>query len=135
MSDNSRPMGEMNTTPLIDVMLVLLIMFIITIPIATNGIEVDLPGEPGTTVPDPVKNRVVISEAGAILWNGEPVSDRQFVGLLQDTKLMVPMPELQFAPSANASYDRSAKVLDLVRRVGVGNFAFADTHLYARFDR
>lgn len=48
---------------------------------------------------------------------------------------MAPMPELQFAPSANASYDRSAKVLDLVRRAEIGNFAFADTHLYRRFDR
>lgn len=136
MTDSSQPMGEMKTTPLIDVMLVLLIMFIITISIATHGIKVDLPrGDETTVVPDRVKNRVVIADSGRILWNGTAVSDSQFIGLLQNTRLMVPAPELQFAPSTGTSDDRSARVLDLVRRSEIDNFAFADTHLYRRFER
>lgn len=67
-SDEGEPMMEMNTTPLIDVMLVLLIMFIITIPIQTHAVKIDLPqNAPPTNTPiDPVKNKVAIDSAGVI---------------------------------------------------------------------
>ena len=76
--DNRRgePMMDINTTPLIDVMLVLLIMFIITIPIQTHAVKLDLPvNQPNQPPPpiDPVKNKVVITAQGQILWNGAPV--------------------------------------------------------------
>ena len=76
-SDNTdgEPMMDINTTPLIDVMLVLLIMFIITIPIQTHAVKLDLPVRTSRTTPpppiDPVKNKVVITAGRAqILWNG-----------------------------------------------------------------
>ena len=71
------PMMDINTTPLIDVMLVLLIMFIITIPIQTHAVKLDLPQNvPNQTPPpiDPVKNRVTIDPAGGIFWNGAPIN-------------------------------------------------------------
>ena len=77
---SGEPMIDMNVTPLIDVMLVLLIMFIITIPIQTHAVKLDLPvNQPNQTPPpiDPVKNTVVVSAQGQILWNGTPVSHRE----------------------------------------------------------
>jgi biopolymer transport protein ExbD len=78
-SDNAEgePMMDINTTPLIDVMLVLLIMFIITIPIQTHAVKLDLPvNQPNQPPPpiDPVKNKVVINAQDQILWNGAPVT-------------------------------------------------------------
>ena len=74
-SDDGEPMVEMNTTPLIDVMLVLLIMFIITIPIQTHAVKIDLPqsAPPSDNVVDPVKNKVAIDAGGVISWNGAPI--------------------------------------------------------------
>src|SRR4028118_2323552 len=77
-SDNQagEPIMDINTTPLIDVLLVLLIMFIITIPIQTHAVKLDLPQSDGSPPPpvDPIKNKVVITAAGAILWKGTPAN-------------------------------------------------------------
>ena len=70
------PMMDINTTPLIDVMLVLLIMFIITIPPMTHAVKLDLPvDQPNNQPPpvDPVKNKIVITPEGAVLWNGSQI--------------------------------------------------------------
>src|SRR3546814_8899459 len=99
--EDGEPMMEMNTTPLIDVMLVLLIMFIITIPIQTHSVKIDLPQESEQTNPppvDPIKNKLAIDASGVITWNGTPidlVTNRQY---LNRTAQMVPEPELQFHP-------------------------------------
>ena len=71
--DDGSPMMDMNTTPLIDVMLVLLIMFIITIPPQTHAVKVDLPiNDPNAVKPpvDPQKNTVFIDPTGTVTWNG-----------------------------------------------------------------
>jgi biopolymer transport protein ExbD len=105
--EDGEPMMEMNTTPLIDVMLVLLIMFIITIPIQTHAVKIDLPQEQPNQAPppvDPVKNKLAIDAAGVITWNGNPVdlvTARQY---LDQTTRMVPEPELQFQPDAQTRY-------------------------------
>src|SRR3546814_3290473 len=81
------PMMDVNTTPLIDVMLVLLIMFIITIPIQTHAVKLDLPVDTGDMTPppiDPVKNKIVVEPNGTILWNGapvDPVTLRQYLDI------------------------------------------------------
>ena len=71
-----QPMVDMNTTPLIDVMLVLLIMFIITIPLQSHAVKVDLPGDAPTLSINDTKNRVTLSPDGIAAWNGQAVSDR-----------------------------------------------------------
>ena len=89
------PMMEINTTPLIDVMLVLLIMIIMTIPIQTHAVKLDLPQDQQNRTPppiDPVKNKVVITPQGQVLWNGTPVdlvTLRQYLDL---TTTMNPVP-------------------------------------------
>src|ERR687897_2802329 len=99
--ESSEPMMDINTTPLIDVMLVLLIMFIITIPVQSHAVKLDLPvQQPNQTPPpiDPVKNKVVVSAQGQVLWNGSPVTLRQLRSYLDVTQQMNPIPELHMQP-------------------------------------
>jgi biopolymer transport protein ExbD len=137
-TDDGEPMMEMNTTPLIDVMLVLLIMFIITIPVATHSVDIDLPSpNPNETPPevDPIKNKVVLTPQNEILWNGNPISQGALVANLQESTRMTVEPELQFEPEPNASYDLSAKVLNIIKATGVTKFGFVGNEKYRVFDK
>lgn len=131
------PMSELNTTPLIDVMLVLLVMFIITIPVATHSVDIDLPGcgEPCVTeaFPDSIKNKIVIDETNQILWNGIAVSEGQMTALLVETTLMDVEPELQFEPTANAGYAVAASTLKTIKATGVSKFGFVGNERYRKF--
>jgi len=133
-SISSGPMGEINTTPLIDVMLVLLVMVILTIPIGTHSLDMPLPQGEGLTV-DSTKNKVVLTSDGAILWNGQGVSQGQLQILLHETTRFPIEPELQFEPEALASYDLTAKVLSTVKRSGVSRFGFVGNERYRVFSR
>tara|TARA_B100001057_G_scaffold409955_1_gene424857 strand:- start:90 stop:476 length:387 start_codon:yes stop_codon:yes gene_type:complete len=125
-------MGEMNMTPLIDVLLVLLIMFIITIPLATNAVTIDIGVGEGGDV-DPVINKIVVTEGGAVLWNGERVDRQELVGNLALASRMDPEPELQFEPEANASYDLSARTLNVIEASPVTKFGFVGNEKYRKF--
>ncbi|ANU06635.1 ExbD/TolR family protein [Paraurantiacibacter namhicola] len=134
--DDGEPMMDMNTTPLIDVMLVLLIMFIITIPVATHSVDIDLPQpNPDQQLPDidPVKNKLVLLADDTILWNGEPIDQGGLVANLQESLTFAIEPELQFEPEANASYDLSAKVLQIIKGSGVTKFGFVGNEQYRQF--
>ncbi len=92
---DDRPMGEMNTTPLIDVLLVLLIMFIVTIPIQTHSVPIDLLGGPqDTPVLNPERNKLVVTRDGATLWNGIVVDRAGLRSLLQQVGAANRPPEL-----------------------------------------
>ena len=137
--DDGSPMMEMNTTPLIDVMLVLLIMFIITIPVATHSVDIDLP-QPDPYPPpidqvDPIKNKIVLTQTGEILWNGDAINDGQLVRNLEETKAFEVEPELQFEPEPLASYDLSAKVLNIIKASGVSKFGFVGNEKYRTFNK
>ena len=136
--DDGEPMMEMNTTPLIDVMLVLLIMFIITIPVATHSVDIDLPpATPPDSPPpiNPVKNKVSITPQGQVMWNASPVNGGELRSLLAQTLTMQPEPELQFQPEAEASYDLSAKVLDIIKASKVTKFGFVGNEMYSEFGK
>jgi biopolymer transport protein ExbD len=83
---DGEPMMEMNTTPLIDVMLCLLIMFIMSIPVATHSIDIDLPvATPPTDTPppiDPVKNKIVLTQDSKVMWNGTQIDQGRLVQTL-----------------------------------------------------
>lgn len=133
-SDDGEPMMDMNTTPLIDVLLVLLIMFIITIPVATHSVDIDLP-QPNPNPPpedqiDPIKNKIVLTQADEILWNGDAINQEELVRNLNITKTITPEPELQFEPEPNASYDLSARVLNVIKASGVTKFGFVGNEKY-----
>lgn len=131
----SQPMAGMNTTPLIDVMLVLLIMFIITIPVATHSVDMDLPGAPVEVPTYDLKNKIVIDPQDRILWNGEAVTLGQMSSLLRATRLMEFEPELQFEPDAMASYSASAKVLNSIEQSGITKFGFVGNEKYRQFGK
>ncbi len=136
--DDGEPMMDMNMTPLIDVLLVLLIMFIITIPVATHAINIDLPSptnNPDTPDVDPIKNKIVLTPDGQILWNAEPISQGELVGNLQQSLTFAVEPELQFEPEANAGYDLSAKVLNIIKASGVTKFGFVGNEKYRSFSK
>lgn len=137
-SDNGDPMMDMNMTPLIDVLLVLLIVFIMSIPIATNAINIDLPAPsppPLVPLPDPVINKVVLTPQNQILWNGNPVNQNELVFQLQETLKYPVEPELQFEPEAQASYELSANVLNIIKASGVTKFGFVGNERYRQFDK
>ena len=135
--DDGSPMMEINTTPLIDVMLVLLIMFIITIPVATHSVDIDLPvANPPDTPPPPVlpdKNKVVLTQDNKILWNGTQITDRQLLDNLKLSLTLPVEPELQFEPEENAAYDLSVKVLNVIKGANVTKFGFVGNEKYAFF--
>ena len=128
------PLGDINTTPLIDVMLVLLIMIIMTIPVAHHSLQYELPGDPCVTdCPDRVKNKIVITPGDALLWNGGAISETRLTGLLAQVRRMHPEPEVQFEPAAFASYERSARILQIVKASRVTRFGFVGNERYREF--
>jgi biopolymer transport protein ExbD len=129
---------EMNMTPLIDVLLVLLIVFIMSIPIATHAVAIDLPTpnpNPPPDMVDPVKNKIVLTPDNQILWNGTPITDNTLVANLQTSLRYAIEPELQFEPEASASYDLSAKVLNIIKQSGVTKFGFVGNEKYRVFGK
>ena len=136
--DDGAPMMEMNMTPLIDVLLVLLIVFIMSIPVATHAVNIDLPVPNPNDVPppvDPVKNKIVLTPANEILWNGTPITANTLVANLQTSLTFSVEPELQFEPEPVASYDLSAKVLNLIKQSGVTKFGFVGNEKYRVFGK
>ncbi|HEX7783252.1 MAG TPA: biopolymer transporter ExbD [Sphingobium sp.] len=133
--EDGEPMMEMNTTPLIDVMLVLLIMFIITIPIQTHAVKIDLPqSSPPTDTPiDPVKNKVSIDPAGTIAWNGSPIDLLTLRQYLNESLKLPVEPELQFQPDAQTRYVVVDQVLAEIKRAGVTKMGFVGNEQYGNF--
>jgi len=127
------PMLEMNMTPLIDVLLVLIIMFIITIPPQSHAVKLDLPQNDPNTVPppiDPIKNKIVVSQAGAILWNGAPVNQVQLRQYLDVTQQMDPVPELHLQPEPEARYELVDEVLAVTKQAKVSKMGFVGNEAY-----
>lgn len=137
-SDDGEPMGEMNTTPLIDVMLVLLIMFIITIPIQTHAVKIDLPVNSDNQTPPPIlpdKNQLGVDVNGTVLWNGTPIDLVTLRQYLERTKAMNPEPELHVQPDPNARYEVVDRVLAVVKRSEVTKMGFVGNEQYGVFSK
>ncbi len=129
---DDEPMMDMNTTPLIDVLLVLLIMFIITIPIQSHAVKVDLPqpdNRPQNNI-DPQKNKITISAQGVVAWNGTPVDEVTLTQYLDQTVAMNPQPELHFQPDATARYEQVDGTLAIIKRSNVTKLGFVGNEQY-----
>ena len=129
---SGEPMLDVNVTPLIDVMLVLLIMFIITIPVQTHAVKLDLPVNNQNNPPpiDVVKNTVVITADGKILWNGSPVDPVTLRSYLDTTQQMNPVPELHLQPDATARYELVDQVLAITKKAHVQKMGFVGNEYY-----
>jgi biopolymer transport protein ExbD len=130
--EEGAPMMEMNTTPLIDVMLVLLIMFIITIPVQTHAVKVDLPQNSGTPPPavEPQKNKLYIDATGNVFWNSVQIDDVTLRQYLDASLAQDPEPELHFQPDPQARYDVVDRVLAIVKRANVTKLGFVGNEQY-----
>lgn len=128
------PMGEINMTPLIDVMLVLLVMFIITIPLQTHAVKLDLPKDCSNCGPiDKVKNRIVVTQSGRIIWNETPVTlDGLKYNLTRMTR-MKPQPELHLQPEPEARYEVVNDVFVAAKRADVRRMGFVGNEAYKTF--
>jgi len=119
------PMMEMNMTPLIDVLLVLLVMFIITIPVMTHAVKLDMPRPSNAAQQsDPVVINLEIDFDGTVLWNGTPVEIEALDTYFRREAANEPQPELHIRPSKRAKYDVVARVLASAQRNGMRKIGF-----------
>ena len=134
-SDNAEaePMMEINTTPLIDVMLVLLIMFIITVPIATHKVALDLPNGPPSDS-TPVVYRLDQDASGRLSLNGTPIGETDLAARLAAVKAD-PAAELHFRTDATTRYEDFDRVLALVKGAGITKLGLVDNARFAEFSR
>ncbi len=126
------PVMDINTTPLIDVMLVLLIMFIITIPVQTHAVKLDLP--PPNPLPqkvDPVFNQIDIDFLGNIYWNKSEVTLPTLNSYLKQAVALPDEPELRLHPEALARYEVVDKVMATAQQAGVTKMGFVGNEAYA----
>jgi biopolymer transport protein ExbD len=126
------PMSEMNTTPLIDVMLVLLIMFIITVPMQSHEVPMTLPTRPAAIEINPVRNDLAMASGGELSWNGKAISDAQLATTLGEVASYPSPPEVHFRPDPAARYERVDEVLAIAARSGVTGFGFVGNEKYAQ---
>jgi biopolymer transport protein ExbD len=120
-SGDPEPMMDINTTPLIDVMLVLIIMLIITIPVQLHSVNLNMPaGNPPPPTKEPVVVTIDVDFDGTILWNGEPVPDRNALEVkLRDAAAQPDQPEVHVRPNKLVEYKYVAEVLAESQRLGI----------------
>jgi biopolymer transport protein ExbD len=126
------PIPDMNTTPLIDVMLVLLIMFIITIPVQTHAVKLDLPVNANLpTNVDPVFNQVDIDFLSNIYWNKTEVDLPTLRSYMRQSAALPSQPELRLRPEGLAKYDVVDKVMAEAQQAGITKMGFVGNEAYA----
>jgi biopolymer transport protein ExbD len=119
-----QPIAEINTTPLVDVMLVLLIMFILVIPVTSHKVPVDLPsGPPPVAVPPPV-HRLDLDQAGRLFWDGLPVDSAGLTARLAAMARDPADPVLHMNAAEETRYERFDETLAAVRRAGITRLGF-----------
>ena len=129
---DSQPIGDLNTTPLIDVMLVLLVMFIVTIPIATHKVELDLPTGPGDL--EPKVFRLNMDSAGRLSWDGAPLAETQLPARLAMVRTAGPDSTLEFRADGESRYEDFDRVLATLKRGGISSLGLVGNERFAGLD-
>ncbi|BCQ24173.1 biopolymer transporter ExbD [Caballeronia sp. NK8] len=122
---NGAPMADINMTPLIDVMLVLLVIFIITAPLFTHAIRLDLPkvaSQPARETPQTIT--LSIDDAGKLFWNDTPVSFEQMRARFADAGKAAQKPELHLRASSATRYEVIAQVMGAAQQAGLERIGF-----------
>jgi len=124
------PAPDMNTTPLIDVMLVLLTMLIITLPMQTHAVKLDLGTHGGPPPPPPVVVDLAVEFDGTVLWNGRAVDRKTLDAYLADAARRSPQPEIHIEADKLARYAAVAKIMADAQRLGVAKIGIVGTDRY-----
>jgi biopolymer transport protein ExbD len=125
------PISELNTTPLIDVMLVLLIMFIITIPTMTHSVKIDLPSGRLPPAGEPEIHMLTMNPAGGLTFDGAPIPEGELRSRLHAMENANPLAVLHFRIEGEARYEDFDRVLAEVKKSGVQNLGFVGNHAFA----
>ena len=123
--DTDEVMNEINMTPLVDVMLVLLIIFIITVPVMKHSVNIDLPratSTPQDTKPETI--RLSVDAQGQYFWNELPIAEQQLQPRLQEAAARNPQPELHLRGDKEARYEWVAQALAAAQRAGLRKIGF-----------
>jgi biopolymer transport protein ExbD len=118
-------MSEINMTPLVDVMLVLLIIFIITVPVINHAVKVDLPraaSQPNDVKPPHIE--LSIDAAGELTWDGKPVKKEDLKARMTEAATQQPQPELHLRADRKTPYENVAQVMSTAQSVGLGKVGF-----------
>lgn len=125
LSDDDDFNPEINTTPLVDVMLVLLIIFIMTIPVMNHAVKLDLPraaNQPNEVKPQTVN--VSIDAAGQVYWNNEVLDETQLASRVADAAKVTPQPELHLRAERTTPYEKVAQVMAAAQSGGLTKMGF-----------
>jgi biopolymer transport protein ExbD len=124
--NNKQPMAEINTTPLVDVMLVLLVIFIITAPLFTHAIKLELPSAQAPAAPEkPETITLAIDPAGKLYWNNDAVAtDDDLKRRLSQAALKAPQPDIQLRADKDTRYQRLAEIMSAAQQAGLGKIGF-----------
>ncbi|HSI29634.1 MAG: ExbD/TolR family protein [Methylophilus sp.] len=123
--EHTQPMSEINTTPLVDVMLVLLVIFIITAPLLTHAVKIDLPQ--ATSQPQEEKPEVIdlaVDADGKLYWNDAEIDQSTLVMRMKDESVKQQQPELQIRADKNTRYQVLAEVLAQAQTAGMKKVGF-----------
>ena len=128
------PIVDINTTPLVDVLLVLLVMLIITIPIQLHAVDVEMPGRTAPQPQEPpVVVRIDVNPGGQLLWNGEPVADRAALEQrLREAAAEANQPEIHLRPHRQAKYEMVAATLSSAQRSGLLKIGIVGSEQFGR---
>jgi len=122
---NKPPMAEMNIVPLVDVMLVLLVIFIVTTPLLTHAVKIELPkASAQANVGKAAHIALDIRQNGDLLWAGAPVSMAELAQRLATESAKQPQPEVHIRADRHVYYENVAKVMALVSRAGMVKIGF-----------
>ena len=120
-----QPMSEINTTPLVDVMLVLLVIFIITAPLLTHAVKVDLPkASSATNITKPEHIQFGIRKDGSLFWNGQVVPLDSLPARFASEAKRDPQPELHIRADRQAYYELVAQVMSVATKAGIMRIGF-----------
>jgi len=130
-ANHTTPMSEINTTPLVDVMLVLLVIFIITAPLLTHAVKIDLPQASSQPLPEkPEVISVSIDAAGKMYWNDAPMEQGDLKDKLQEIAAKKPQPELNIRADKETRYQVLAEVMADAQNVGIAKLGFVSEPKY-----
>ncbi len=122
---NAAPMSDINMTPLIDVMLVLLVIFIITAPLLTRAVKLDLPRAAATAAPDTAQTIVLSIDAkGQLFWDRGPVSETELRSRFAAAGKQAPPPEIHLRADRSTRYETIARVMADAQRAGLSRIGF-----------